>query len=180
MNSSGPELALHICCAPCSTAVVERLLEFYRVVGVFYNPNIYPYIEYSKRFKELKRVNSRFKFSYIEVPYDHEYWLEQIDGLESEPEGGGRCKKCFAVRMRKTAEFAENKGIPLFTTTMSVSPYKNAKILNSIGQKISGEFKPDYLDSDFKKKDGYRRSILLSKELRLYRQNYCGCEFSSR
>ena len=179
-----PKLLLHACCAPCSSSVLERLSEFFNITVFFYNPNMDTSEEYEKRKAEaislIKQLNAKNQnaIEIISVNYNHNEFLNEICGLEKDKEGGGRCYKCFYLRLKKTAEFAKKNGFDFFTTTLSVSPYKNAKMLNEIGEKLQDEYNIKYLFSDFKKKDGYKRSIELSKLYNLYRQDYCGCEFS--
>lgn len=178
------KLLLHVCCAPCSSHVLELLENEYRITAYFYNPNITEQEEYEKRIAELRRFVSETPFTgdvaVEEGEYAPELFFEMADGLEEEPERGKRCYKCYELRMRRAAEYAKENGYDLFTTTLSVSPHKNAAWLNEIGQRLSEELGIAYLYSDFKKKNGYARSIQLSKEYNLYRQNYCGCVYSRR
>ena len=175
-----PTLLLQVCCAPCSSSVLEKLCEFFDITLFFYNPNISPEEEFLKRFEELKRLNSELgtPANLIKGEYDHHRFLKMSEGLEKEEEGGVRCFRCYEMRLRKTASLARREGYDYFTTTLSVSPYKNAEKLNEIGERLAGEYGVEYLYSDFKKKEGYKRSIELSKEHSLYRQDYCGCAFS--
>lgn len=177
-----PSLLLQSCCGPCSTYVLEYLSQFFEVTVLFYNPNIYPQNEYEKRLDAQKTVISSLETKYpvklICEQYDHLDFLTASEGLESECEGGLRCVECFKLRLRKTAEVARALKFDCFTTTLTVSPHKNAEILNAIGGDISKEVGVPYLFSDFKKREGYKRSIELSRELEIYRQEYCGCEFS--
>jgi len=166
-------LFLHTCCAPCSSAVLERLVENYKVTLFFYNPNIMPAEEYEKRLSEQRRLASMLGVKLIEGDYDHEAFLNAVAGLESEQEGNSRCEKCIQLRLSKTAEAAKARGFDIFTTTLSVSPHKNAELIN----KILSELSEGALLEDFKKNDGFKRSIELSKEYGLYRQKYCGCIF---
>lgn len=181
-----PTLLLHACCAPCSSSVLERLVKNFNITVFFYNPNMDTFEEYDKRKIEainlIKELNKKFDYNIkINVlEYNHNEFLSEVMGLENEAEGKGRCYKCFMLRLKKTAEFAKANAYDYFTTTLSVSPYKNAKVLNEIGEKLQNEYNIKYLFSDFKKKDGYKRSIELSKEYNLYRQDYCGCEFSKK
>ena len=181
-NNVRPTLLLHSCCGPCSTYVLEYLVQYFDITLLFYNPNIYPEEEYLKRLKAQREVIGKYSVlssvKIVDLPYEHDEFLKCSDGLESEPEGGARCIECFRLRMEKTARFAAEKGFGFFTTTLSVSPHKNATVLNELGKEISEKFGVEYLYSDFKKREGYKRSIELSKELGIYRQEYCGCEFS--
>ena len=181
---SKPRLLLHCCCAPCSSYVTEYLHEFFDLTLFFYNPNITESEEYEKRKAELKRYISEVDFgdeiSFIDADYEPERFLEVSRGLENEPERGARCEKCFELRLCKTAEAAKKNGFELFCTTLSISPHKDADLLMSIGERLAKEYGLTYLPSDFKKKNGYKRSIELSNEYELYRQNYCGCVFSKR
>lgn len=176
------KLLLHVCCAPCSSHVLELLSEQYDITVYFYNPNITKESEYGKRIEELKRFVSEAPFArnvrVIEESYAPDDFFEMAKGLEQEPERGARCYKCYEQRMRKTALYAKKYGYDLFTTTLSISPHKNAAWLNEIGERLGAEYDIAYMYSDFKKKNGYARSIELSKEYNLYRQNYCGCVFS--
>jgi len=177
-----PTLVLHSCCAPCSSAVLERLHAAFRLVVFYYNPNISPEAEFRHRAEEQKRLVSEMPLSpdveVVEGAYDPQRFYELVRGHEEDPEGGERCGICFEMRLRKTAEYARAIGAEYFTTTLSISPLKNAQRLNALGEVIAGEFGLNYLLSDFKKKDGYRRSCVLSEEHGLYRQDFCGCVFS--
>lgn len=178
------KMLLHVCCAPCSSHVLETLQNQYEITAYFYNPNISGIDEYDKRIAELKRFVNEATFARNVIVHEGEYepelFLELARGLEKEPERGSRCYKCYELRMRKTAEYAAEHGYDIFTTTLSISPHKNAEWINEIGERLSREYGIAYLYSDFKKKNGYLRSIQLSKEYNLYRQNFCGCEFSKR
>ena len=179
-----PSLLLHCCCAPCSSYVLEYLSSYFDITLLFYNPNIYPETEYQFRKDELKRLVSEMglsaKINFIEDNYEPELFFSMSKGLESCVEGSTRCFKCYYLRLFKTATLAAKNNFDYFTTTLTVSPHKNADKLNEIGKQLSDQFGINYLFSDFKKKDGYKRSIELSKKYNLYRQNYCGCEFSKR
>lgn len=174
------KLLLHSCCGPCSTVCIERLKDNYDVVVFYYNPNIYPYEEYEKRKVEQKKVCEHFGIKFIDGDYNEEKWLEYVKGLEAEREGGARCEKCFFYRLEETAKRAKALGFDIFGTTLTVSPHKSTPIINMVGKQISEKCGIEFLEESFKKKDGYLRSINLSKELSLYRQNYCGCRFSVR
>ncbi len=183
-NGRTPRLLLHSCCGPCSTYVLEYLSKYFSVTVLYYNPNIFPENEYLKRLETQKKVISDIPFQnpvdLIETGYEHDLFLASSTGLEDEPEGGKRCKECFLLRLNKTAEYAKKFGYDCFTTTLSVSPHKNAELINNIGMEISEKYGVKYLVADFKKREGYKRSIVLSNEYDLYRQEYCGCEFAIR
>lgn len=174
------KILLHSCCGPCSTVCIERLIDDYDVTVFYYNPNIYSREEYEKRKKNEKVVCAHFDVPFIDGDYDEESWLEYIKGLEAEKEGGARCEKCFYYRLEETAKKAKEDGFDIFGTTLTVSPHKSTPVINSVGKKLSEKYSVEFLEESFKKKDGYLRSIKLSKELSLYRQNYCGCRFSIR
>ena len=178
------KLLLHACCAPCSSYVLEYLKNQYDITVFYYNPNITESAEYEKRVSEIKRFISEAPFTQevklVEGRYDPESFLEIAKGLEDEPERGARCYKCYELRMNEAAHFAKENGYDIYTTTLSISPHKNATWLNEIGARLSEEIGIAYLYSDFKKKNGYARSIQLSKEYNLYRQDFCGCVFSKR
>lgn len=168
-------LLLHVCCAPCSTSVIERLKQDYDVTLFFYNPNIEPIQEYEKRLNAAERYAKKVNLPIIVGDYDNTEWHNAVKGYESEPEGGKRCSICFRFNLQKTANLAKKKDFDFFTTTLTVSPYKNTEIINKIGKKIDSE---RFLEKDFKKENGYTHSIKLSKEHNLYRQDYCGCLYS--
>lgn len=177
-----PKLLLHSCCAPCSSYVLEYLSNYFRITVFYYNPNIFPENEYTKRILEqqslIHHMQTRYPVSFIAGNYDRELFYETAEGGEHLKEGGERCFRCYELRLRETAKLAKECGYDYFTTTLSISPLKNADKLNQIGTAIADEYGLCYLPSDFKKKNGYKRSIELSKEYGLYRQDYCGCEFS--
>lgn len=179
-----PKLLLHSCCAPCSSYVLSYLSEYFDITVYYYNPNISPEEEFEKRFLEQKRLVSEMKFkNKVEVfkeGYDGNEFEKEIKGLEKEPEGGARCEKCYRMRLKKAGEYAKSGGYDYFATTLSVSPYKNAGKLNAIGSELSDVLGVSFLFADFKKKEGYKRSIELSKAYGLYRQDYCGCIYSKR
>lgn len=176
-----PKLLLHSCCAPCSSYVITYLYDYFDITILYYNPNIYPYEEYKKRKDEQIRLISNFKgVKIIDCDYDNDIYNEVIKGLENEPERGSRCTKCFYLRLDKTGEIAKKNNFEYFGTTLTVSPYKNAKLLNEIGEDISKKYDIKWLYSDFKKNDGYKKSIELSKKYDLYRQDYCGCIYSKK
>lgn len=175
-----PKILLHSCCGPCSSTCIERLKPYFDVTVFYYNPNIYPKEEFIKRLETQNKVLSYFDVDLKYLEYNEEEYLSTIQGLELEKEGGERCKKCFYLRLKKTAEFAKQNGYDYFGTTLTVSSHKDEQIINKIGEEISNQLNIPFLYSDFKKHDGYKRSIELSKQLNLYRQNYCGCRFSLR
>lgn len=179
-----PKLFLHVCCAPCSSYVTEYLHEFFDITVFFYNPNITEEEEYEKRKAELKRYLSEVGFgaeiSFVDADYEPEKFFEVAKGLEHEPERGARCEKCFRLRLEKTAETAKSLGFDLFCTTLSISPHKDASLLMEIGEELASVYGLTYLPSDFKKKNGYKRSIELSAEYSLYRQDFCGCIYSQK
>ena len=182
------KLLLHSCCGPCSTAVIERLVDSgeYDITVFYYNPNITDRDEYELRKREQMRflgeysVEKDLNLGFIEGDWDPELFFACAKGLEDEPEGGARCKKCFVLRLEKTADLAKEKGFDCFDTTLSVSPYKNYDVISAIGAALSEKYGVEYLSGNYKKTDGYRRSVELSKAYGLYRQHYCGCEFSKR
>lgn len=177
-----PTLLLHTCCAPCSSAVIERLSKYFRITVFYYNPNIEPLEEYLKRKEEQKRflseVTTPYPINFLDCDYEHEEFIQLSKGLENEKEGGPRCLKCYRLRLLKTALKAQEFHFDYFGTSLTVSPYKNAQVLNQIGEELQKKFNVKYLYSDFKKRNGYKRSIELSKDYHLYRQDYCGCSFS--
>lgn len=181
MNKNSKTIVLHACCAICSGYPVSYLQEAgYRVVVYFYNPNIYPAAEYQKRLEAERSLCKAFDVTLIETEYNPEDFYNAARGLENEPEKGARCDKCFELRLRKTAEFAKKSGIEEFTTSIVISPHKNFAKLTEIGRKIAAEYGLIYQAIDFKKKDGFLKTNKISRELELYRQNYCGCKFSIR
>lgn len=189
-EKEAPRLFLHSCCAPCSSYVLEYLRQYFQITVFYYNPNISMEQEYQKRVKEQKRLIESYnaqapkgKWYPIEImegDYEPALFFEIAKGMEQCPEGGERCFACYELRLRKTAELAAEGKFDYFTTTLTISPLKNAKKLNEIGEKLEKEYGTKWLVSDFKKRDGYKRSIELSKEYGLYRQNYCGCVYSHR
>lgn len=180
LNGKKPSLLLHVCCAPCSTACIERLKDYFKITLYFYNPNMDSFFEYEKRAKELISFCDKTRLDYIICEYNDREFYDLISGLESEPERGNRCTVCYNLRLEKTAEFAKEKGFDYFTTSLTVSPLKDAERLNNIGFNCEKKYGVKFLPSDFKKKGGYIRSIELSKEYNMYRQNYCGCIYSKR
>ena len=178
----GSTLLLHACCAPCSSAVLERLGNHFKIFILYYNPNITEEVEYLKRKKEIQKFINEFKIKYpinmIETHYDNKEFFNIAKGLEKEPERGKRCYKCYKLRLEETARVAKENNFDFFATTLTLSPYKNTQWLNEIGKELEEKYHVNYLYSDFKKKNGYKRSIELSKTYNLYRQDYCGCIYS--
>jgi predicted adenine nucleotide alpha hydrolase (AANH) superfamily ATPase len=172
------KVILHICCGVCAAGAAEVLLsENHRVTGYFYNPNVYPYAEYQRRLETAAKAAEHLGFSIEPGPYDSADWLVEVEPLKNEPEGGQRCLLCYHIRLKQTYQFMLEQDADAFTTTLTVGPRKSAVIINMIGQEIGGD---KFLDRDFKKKDGFKRAIDLSKQWQLYRQNYCGCIYSMR
>ena len=177
----GTKLLLHSCCAPCSSTCLERLKEHFQITVLYYNPNIDEEAEYEKRKAEQIRFLQETGWADIlDCDHDAEAFVKMAKGLEEEPERGKRCYLCYALRLEKTAEIAKANGFSYFATTLTLSPHKNAEWLNEIGEKVGGRYAVNYLYTDFKKKGGYYRSIELSDEYGLYRQDFCGCKFSKR
>ena len=178
------KLLLHSCCGPCSSYVIEYLTPYFDITVLYYNPNIYPESEYIKRKNEqIKLINSipnKNKLDIMDIDYDSELFDKISIGHELDNEGGQRCSLCFELRLSKTAQLAKENNYDFFGTTLTVSPHKNSKIINEIGSILEKKYLVNYLYSDFKKKEGYKRSIELAKEYDLYRQNYCGCKYSLR
>lgn len=181
---SPKKLFLHSCCGPCSSYVIEYLSNYFEITIYYYNPNISEKTEFNKRLEEQKRIvrelPTKYKVDVIEGNFDNDRYEDIIKGLENEPEGGSRCYKCYKLRMEETAKMAKKLGYDYFTTTLSISPYKNANWINEIGEELEKEYDIKYLYADFKKKNGYKRSIELSRIYNLYRQDYCGCKYSIR
>ena len=175
-----PRLLLHACCAPCSTSVTERLLPWVDPMLYYYNPNIMPEAEYERRGRELLRLGDILKVEVILEPYDPEPFLKMAKGLEREPEGGARCPGCFRLRLERAAEKARELGIDWFSTTLTVSPHKNPQVVNGVGLEIAEKTGLSFLPADFKKREGYKRSIEMCREYSIYRQDYCGCSFARR
>ncbi len=173
-----PSILAHICCAPDALYVARFLREEYKVSGFFYNPNIHPKKEYDLRLEEARKVAGMLGIRLLEGPYDADRWMALTLKLKDEPEKGRRCDVCYAMRLQRTAEAARNAGIGMFTTVMSLSPWKKAGAINKIGRLFGSRYKVGFLEADFKKKDGFRKSIIMSREAGLYRQDYCGCLYS--
>lgn len=172
------KLLVHACCGPCATQVIELLSRDYRVTAFFYNPNIQPEEEYLNRLAALETFCRIKDIELVSGSYDHQEWLELVAGLEDQPEGGKRCEVCFAMRLQKTALVAVEHGFKAFSTTLSISPHKDARVINSIGRETGIQHNIIFLQGDFKKDNGYRKSCELSRQYGLYRQKYCGCLFS--
>jgi epoxyqueuosine reductase len=177
-HSPRPKLLLHVCCAPCASAVTEILATGYRLELFFFNPNIDPISEYEKRLEEVKRLADQFGVKLRIGDYNHQDWLAAIAGHEGQPEGGSRCELCFQYRLRRAAELASQRNIPVFATTLTISPHKNSYQVNRAGLAIAAILGQNFLSEDFKENNGWQRSLVLSKKLGFYRQKYCGCEFS--
>ena len=177
-----PSVLLHSCCAPCSSYVIEYLSNYFNITILYYNPNISPYDEYLKRKNEqiklIDNMKTKYKVNIIDCDYDNDLYEEAIKGFEMEPERGSRCSICFKLRLDKTAIIASEGNYDYFATTLTLSPYKNPKLINEIGFELENKYNIKYLGSDFKKRTGYKRSIELSFEYDLYRQDYCGCLYS--
>ncbi len=180
----GKKLFLHSCCGPCSSYVLEYLSNYFEITVFYYNPNIENIEEFEKRYNEQKRLidllPTKYKVNLIKGEFDPSVFESTVEGLENEPEGGKRCFKCYRLRLEETAKKAKELGYDYFTTTLSISPYKNAAKLNEIGEELESIYGIKYLYADFKKKEGYKRSIELSRKYKLYRQNYCGCLYSKK
>lgn len=183
-NNEKPKLLLHVCCAPCSSYVLEYLNKYFNITVFYYNPNISTKDEYDKRYNEEQRFVKEYPFEneikVINGKYDNEKYEKLIDGFQDEKEGGARCFKCYRLRLEESAKYAKENNYDYFTTTLTISPYKNSKVLNEIGNELSQLYGIKYLYSDFKKRNGYKRSIELSHKYNLYRQDYCGCKYSIR
>ena len=172
------KLLLHSCCGPCSSSVIERLRDYFDITVIYYNPNIEPKKEYEKRKSEQLRLLNELGIKFMDIDYLNNEYHEKVKGYENEPENGLRCPLCFELRLDKTASKAKENNFDYFGTTLTVSPHKNSKIINEIGLKLEEKYGVKFLLSDFKKEDGYKRSIELSKKYDLYRQDYCGCLYS--
>lgn len=184
-NNIGKKVLLHSCCGPCSSYCIKELAKYVKVTILYYNPNIEPIEEYNKRKEtQINLIKDYQKegidVDYIDVDYENEVYRNYVLGLENEVEGGSRCTKCFTLRLTKTSSLAASLNYDFFATTLTVSPHKNSKLINEIGFEIEKKLKIRFLPSDFKKREGYKKSIEYSKEYELYRQDYCGCLFSKR
>ena len=173
--SGKPRLLLHVCCAPCSSAVIERLKEHFNITLYYFNPNTYPQNEYILRAEQFAKLTD---LPLVVCEYDHKQFLKAIEGLEDMQEGGERCQKCIGLRMGKSFEYAKANNFDFVTTTLSISPHKDTQFINNCGEELQQKYGVAYLYGDFKKENGYLNSINLSKQFDLYRQDYCGCEFS--
>lgn len=173
-------LLLHICCAPCSGFLADKLSGHYDVSVFFDNSNIYPLLEYEKRRNEAKKYFKAKNIEFIEAEYDHKSWLELIKGCEKDKEKGRRCLKCYEVRLANTAKYAEENGFDCFASTLAISPHKDAKVINEIGRKLADQYLLEFIDGDWKKEDGFKKAMALANKYDFYRQSYCGCEFSIR
>ena len=177
-----PTLLLHACCGPCSSYVLSYLTNYFKITILYYNPNIYPETEYIRRKEEAKRLISEMPFKYpvdfIELNYDPKEYDVAVNGLEDLGERSIRCYNCYKFRLDKTAKYAKENNYDYFTTTLSISPYKNSKWINEIGEELQNKYNQKYLYGDFKKNDGYKKSLEFSKTYNLYRQDYCGCKYS--
>lgn len=182
LNGDVPKLFLHSCCAPCSSYTLEYLSNYFDITVYYFNPNISPKAEFDKRYAEQKRLiealPSKYTIKLVCGEYDHNDFLKIAKGYENVPEGGERCFRCYRMRLESTAKLAKEQGFDYFCTTLSISPLKNSQKINEIGYEVAEKYGIKWLPSDFKKKEGYKRSIELSREYQLYRQNFCGCVFS--
>lgn len=170
-----PKLLLHCCCAPCSSAVIEKLKEYFDITYLYFNPNIFPENEYVLRREQFEKLGVKV----IDIGYEHDKFLDLVKGMENESEGGRRCNVCIAMRMDKAFEYAKSHNFDIVTTTLSISPHKNAEFINLTGENLEKKYKMKYLHADFKKENGFLRSTQIAKQVNMYRQNYCGCEFSA-
>lgn len=175
-----PQILVHVCCAPDALYVVTLLQENYEIIGYFYNPNIHPLQEYTLRLKETEKVAYLLRFRLLVGEYEDEKWFRLTDKFKHEPEKGTRCDICYALRLEKTAQKAVEEEINIFTTVMSLSPWKKADVLNRIGKMLARKYRINFLEANFKKKDGFKKSVEMSKQQGLYRQNFCGCIHSRR
>ncbi|MDD2371787.1 MAG: epoxyqueuosine reductase QueH [Firmicutes bacterium] len=180
LKGKRPKILLHSCCGPCSTSVIDRLNPYFEIIVYYYNPNISPEEEYLRRAEEQINYLKSIGIEYVLGDYEIEKYESAVRGLEKEKEGGLRCLTCFRLRLEKTAQKADELNIGYFTTTLTVSAHKNSQLINEAGIKIARNYEVSYLASDFKKEDGYKKSVDLSKELGMYRQDYCGCKFSKK
>jgi len=180
MADPKPTLLLHVCCGPCATAAIERLRPRYDLTLFFSNPNLHPPEEHERRLEAARRVASHYGVPLVESADDHDAWLEAVRGHEWEPEGGARCEVCFRVRLEETARETAARGLGAFTTTLSISPHKDLAKIGETGRRAALGRGVTYVHEDLKKRDGFHRSVRLSRGLNLYRQDYCGCEFSLR
>ena len=170
-----PKLLLHCCCAPCSSAVIEKLKEYFDITYLYFNPNIFPENEYVLRREQFEKLGVKV----VDIGYEHDKFLDLVKGMENESEGGRRCNVCIAMRMDKAFEYAKSHNFDIVTTTLSISPHKNAEFINLTGENLEKKYKMKYLHADFKNENGFLRSTQIAKQVNMYRQNYCGCEFSA-
>ena len=184
IGNNTPKLLLHACCAPCSSYVLEYLSKYFEITLYYYNPNIHPELEYNRRIEELKKFINEFngvnKIDLVEEEYNTSEYFNEVKGLENLGERSKRCYNCYKFRMDKAALYAKNNNYDYFTTTLSISPYKVSNWINEIGSELEKKYNINYLYADFKKKNGYKRSLELSKQYNLYRQDYCGCIYSKQ
>ncbi len=178
MANAKPPLLLHVCCGPCSTAVIQRLQPRFDVTLFFANANLHPEDEHDRRLEAARQVAAKLELPLVEAKDDHSLWLQAVQGMEWEKEGGARCDVCFRFRLEQTAREADARGMDYFATTLTISPHKDAKRIGEIGRRATMNRKVVFLNEDFKKRDGFRKSVQMSREMGLYRQKYCGCEFS--
>ena len=179
-RSDNKSLLLHICCGPCAASPIEQLQADYKVDLVFYGPNIHPETEYQKRLAAARELSKKLDIDLIELPYESDIWFEQLSLYKDEPEGGQRCAFCHKLRLERVARFAKSKKIPFYATTLTISPHKPANIINNIGIQIANDNGLAFLEADYKKNNGFQKSCQISKQLGLYRQNYCGCLYSMK
>lgn len=172
------KILLHSCCAPCSAHVIQELSKEYQVTLFYFNPNIFPEEEYLKRLNEAQKYLKKIEINLIEGEYNHQAWLEAIKGYENEPERGKRCHICYRFRLEKTALEAKKLNFDIFCSTLSISPHKDAQMINKIGLELAEQYNISYLESDWKKQEGFKKACDISREEGFYRQSYCGCEFS--
>ncbi len=175
-----PDMLLHICCAPCSTHPIGLLKDEYQLTGLFYGPNIHPELEYITRLDEAERFAGIMGIELIRAEYDLDNWFSLMEGRGEDVEGGECCKDCIAMRLERTAEYALERGIPIFSTTLTVSPHKSSDIINSIGLEVGERYGLEFYPADFKKQDGFRKGLEIARQHNLYRQDYCGCVYSRR
>ncbi len=175
------KILLHTCCGVCSLYVIKKLRErFGEIILFWYNPNIHPEEEYERRLTVIRKASRLKKLRLIEGSYEPERWFEVTRGLEKEPEGGRRCEVCFRMRLEKSIQAAKEASCDCFTTTLTISPHKSAEIINNIGKSLAEKYGVNFLAEDFKKKDGFKKTMAAAKRHKFYRQNYCGCVFSQR
>lgn len=179
-NTTKPKLLFHSCCAPCSGYLVSQLVDNFEVTVYYNNPNIYPKSEYQIRKNEAKNFFADHGTKFVEIEYDHDKWLELVDGLKNEPEQGKRCILCYHFRLENAAKYAKDNDYDFFASSLAISPYKKSKILNNLGRAIAKKIGVEFIAEDWKKKDGYKKATEFSKNYDFYRQNYCGCEFSQK